>query len=241
MRKRPFYFLVLISLSILMTAAKVFPQDRSPLNPSELSLSALPLTFEPNQGQADANVRFLARGSSYEMLLESDKTVLLIPREKNGHELSQDQPSLVTLELQNSDKHAPSQGLNLLPGKSNYFVGSRRAKWISGIPQYGQVKFQSVYPGIDLVYYGGERGLEYDFVLSAGANPQDVVFRVSGADKVELDDSGNLSLRVAGSQIGLQRPTIYQEIAGARHEVAGKFILRGAGQVGFSVGDYDHS
>jgi hypothetical protein len=199
------------------------------------------LTFEPNQGQADANVRFLARGSSYAILLENSKTVLVIPREKRPHEWDQDQPSLVTLELLNSDRQATSEGLNALPGKSNYFVGNQRAEWISGIPQYGQVEFRSVYPGIDLVYYGGESGLEYDFLLSVGADPEDVRFRVTGADKIELDDSGNLSLRVDGGQIGLRRPTIYQEIGGVRHEVSGQFILRGTDQVGFSIGDYDHS
>ena len=153
-------FLVFTSLSILIAADKLFPQDRAPLHPSELSFSALPLTFEPNQGQTDANARFLARSNSYAIFLESNKTVLVVPRQKNGHESSRDQPSLITLELLKSDKQAASEGLNLLPGKSNYFVGSKRAKWISGIPQYGKVKFKSIYPGIDLVYYGGQGQLE---------------------------------------------------------------------------------
>ena len=114
-----------------------------------------------------------------------------------------------------------------MPGKSNYYVGNQRTKWISGIPQYGKVKFRSVYPGIDLVYYGGESRLEYDFVLSAGADPEEVRFRVSGADKIALDNSGNLSLGVAGGQIGLRRPTIYQEIAGVRREVSGAIYVEG--------------
>jgi len=234
-------FPVLVALSILMTADRLFTQDRAVLNSSEFSLSTLPLAFEPNRGQADANVRFLARGSSYAILLESNRTVLVIPRGNNSHERAQDQPSPVTLELLNSDRQAASEGLNVLPGKSNYFVGNRRTKWISGIPQYGQVKFRSVYPGIDLVYYGGESGLEYDFLLSVGADPRDVVFRVTGADKVELDESGNLSLRVAGGQIRLRRPTIYQEVRGVRTEVSGQFVLRGTDEVRLSIGDYDHS
>jgi len=234
-------FPVLVVLSILMTADTLFTQDRAVLNSADSSLNALPLTFEPNQGQADANVRFLARGSSYAILLEGNKTVLVVPGEISPHESAQEKPSVVTFELLNSDRQAISEGLSVLPGKSNYFVGNQRAKWISGIPQYGQVKFRSVYPGIDLVYYGGESGLEYDFQLSAGADPRDVVFRVTGADKVELDDSGNLSLRLAGGQIGLRRPTIYQEGGGIRHEVPGRFILRSSNVVGFSIGDYDHS
>jgi hypothetical protein len=241
MRKNLICFPVLVALSILMTADGLFTQDRAVLNSADSSLNALPLTFEPNQGQVDANVRFLARGSSYAILLEGNKTVLVIPRDKSPHESAQEKPSVVTLELLNSDRQATSEGLNVLPGKSNYFVGNQRAKWIAGIPQYGQVKFRSVYPGIDLVYYGGESGLEYDFLLSAGADPREVVFRVMGADKVELDDSGNLSLRVAGGQIDLRRPTIYQEIGGIRHEVPGRFILRSTDEVGFSIGDYDHS
>ena len=187
MHKRPLYFLVLIPLSILMATETMFSQDRVPLNPPELNRSAFPLTFEPNLGQAEANAPFLARAISYAILLESDKTPLVVPRERNGFELSQGPPSFISLELLNSDKQATSEGLYLLPGKSNYLVGSKRSKWISGIPQYGKVKFRSVYHGIDLIYYGGESGLEYDFLLSVGADPQAILFRISGADKVELD------------------------------------------------------
>lgn len=234
-------FPALLALSILMTADSLFTQDREAINAAGSSLNALPLTFEPNQGQADTNVRFLARNSSYAILLEGNKAVLVIPRETSPQKSTQEKPSAVTLELLNADGRAISEGLNLLPGKSNYFLGNQHAKWTSGIPQYGQVKFRSVYPGIDLVYYGGQSGLEYDFLLSAGADPRDIVFRVIGADKVRLDDSGNLSLDTAAGRIGLRRPTIYQEIRGVRHEVPGRFIWRSANDVGFSIGDYDRS
>ena len=137
MRKNLVCFPVLVALSFVMTADRLFTQDRGVLNSAASSLNALPLTFEPNQGQADASVRFLARSSSYAILLEGNKTVLVIPGEKSSHESAQEKPSVVTLELLNSDGQAPSEGLNLLPGKSNYFVGNQRAKWISGIPQYG--------------------------------------------------------------------------------------------------------
>jgi hypothetical protein len=239
MRKRLLCFLVLFALSILLPAEVLFSQDSAALNSAEFSLNALPLTFEPNWGQANADARFLARASSYSILLESNRAVLAIPQRRSPRK--EEGPSFVTLELLNSDRQAASEGLNELPGKSNYYFGDQPNKWISGIPEYGQVKFRSIYPGIDLIYYGGKSGLEYDFVVAAGAKPEDVVFRVTGAAKIELDESGNLSLRVAGGQVGLRRPTVYQEISGVRHEVSGRFTLRGMDKVGFSIGDYDRS
>ncbi len=241
MRKSSVCFPVLVALWIVMTSHELFTQDHAVLNDHGLSLNSLPLTFEPNKGQADAKVRFLARGSSYGVLLESNKTVLVIPRDTNTPERTPDNPSFVTLELLNSSRQPNAEGLDVLPGKSNYYVGNQRTKWLSGISQYGKVKFSSVYPGIDLIFYGGESGLEYDFVLSAGAHSQNIVFRIAGADKVELDNSGDLSLHRAGGQIRLRRPTIYQDIAGVRREVPGQFVIRGTNEVGFSIGDYDHS
>jgi hypothetical protein len=197
--------------------------------------------FEPNRGQAESNIDFLARGNGYTAFFEGNKTVLVIPQNKSRYERVPAAPSLVSMELLDSGSQVSSEGTDLLPGTSNYFVGSDRNQWRSGVPQYAKVKFRSVYPGVDLIYYGTEGGLEYDFLLSPGARPQDIRFRVSGADKVELDDAGNLSLAVADGRIALRCPTIYQEIAGIRHQVSGRFVWRGSDEIGLSIGDYDHS
>ncbi len=136
-------------------------------------------------------------------------------------------------------KNPSPSGLDQLPGKSNYFIGKQSANWITGIPQYGRVAFNSVYDGIDLVYYGNDGQLECDFVLSPGADPRTLSFRVKGAKKIDLDLSGNLSLQLGDGTIELQKPTIYQEVEGVRHAIAGNFALRGNNEVGLSIGEYD--
>jgi hypothetical protein len=103
------------------------------------------------------------------------------------------------------------------------------------------VRFKTVYPGIDLMYYGGEKGIEYDFVLSAGADSRHLAFRVTGSDKIELDNAGDLLLRVGDGTLTLRRPTIYQEKDGRRQEVQGRFDLRDNNEIALTIGDYDHS
>src|SRR6266481_5384621 len=139
----------------------------------ESHLDHFPLVFEPNRGQDTGDVLFLSRGNDYTVLLGSDKTVLVLsPPADAGDHGKQRQPSVVTLELLRSNNGASPEGLDLLPGKSNYFIGKQPANWIKGVPQYGKVAFKSIYAGIDLVYYGKDGQLEYDFVLSPGADPR---------------------------------------------------------------------
>src|SRR5262249_48898653 len=147
-------------LSSLVTPATLSAQDTVVGASPEFTLEHLPLIFEANQGQADANVRFLSRTRSYAIYLEDDKAVLALPATRGSHDANPKVAPIVTLELQNANRNGDAQGLNLLPGKSNYFIGRGRSKWLSGIRQFEKVRFKSVYPGIDLVYYGGQEGLE---------------------------------------------------------------------------------
>ncbi len=206
----------------------------------ESSLSRLPMVFEPNRGQADTDVRFLSRGSAYTLFLEPDRAVFAVPAAiAAGNEGHPRQPSIITLELLGANNKAVSKPFDSLPGKSNYYIGKQSAKWISGIPQYGKVGFKSIYPGIDVVYYGNDGNLEYDFIVSPGSDPKKIAFRTSGVDNVDLDEHGNLHLKVSNGTIELHKPIIYQETAGIQHLIDGKFVLRGDKQVGLEIGEYD--
>ncbi len=134
-----------------------------------------------------------------------------------------------------------SSGAGQLPGKSNYFIGNDPAKWHHNIPQFAQVRYRAVYPGVDLVYYGNQGQLEYDFEVAPGADPHQVALRFSGTDKISLDSGGNLVLAVAGGNIKFQSPHVYQTIGGEQKTVAGHFVLRGGNEVGFALGAYDRS
>jgi hypothetical protein len=134
-------------------------------------------------------------------------------------------------------------GLNELPGKSNYFLGKNRKKWRTNVPIYAKVKYDSVYPGVDLVYYGNQGQLEYDFVVGPGADPRAIKFALQGATKVAIDTSGDLVAELDGREMRLHKPLVYQpeekKAKLTQHNIDGNYVLTGDNQVGFRVSAYD--
>jgi hypothetical protein len=204
-----------------------------------------PLRFEANRGQAHKDVRFLSRGLGYSLYLTADEAVLVLAgrdmdmkrdvRSTRAHA----KPAVLRMGLVGAARRPVMSGLDELPGKANYFIGSDRAKWHTNVPTYAKVHYRGVYPGIDLVYYGNQRRLEYDFVVAPGADPKGIVLDFEGADKLEIDLQGELVLRTAGGDIRQHKPVIYQEIDGVRREIGGGYIRKGAKRVGFEVAAYD--
>ncbi|HEX8558398.1 MAG TPA: SBBP repeat-containing protein, partial [Pyrinomonadaceae bacterium] len=130
-------------------------------------------------------------------------------------------------------------GADELAGRVNHLVGSDPSRWRRDVPTYARVLYTSVYPGVDLVYYGNQRQLEYDFRIAPGADAGAVALRFDGADGVEVDARGDLLLDVGGATLRQQKPFAYQEVAGARREVEAAYALGEDGRVGFRLGDYD--
>src|SRR4030095_9701387 len=216
----------------------------------------LPLSFEVNRGQTDDSVKFVARGGGYTLFLTSDEAVLQLrtakgrrgkerPRPLNRLQSPQSaslnpQSTTLRMKLIGANRKASAIGLNELPGKANYYIGNDPKKWRTAIPTYSRVKFDRVYPGVDLIYYGNSQGqLENDFVINPGADPRSIVLAFVGADKLTLDDNGNLILRKVDGDVRLSKPIIYQERDGVRRAVSGSYALRGSNQVTFEVGAYD--
>ncbi len=211
-------------------------------------LSQLPLLFEPNLGQvnlgqmsssqSDSAVKFVARGSGYSLFLDSAGATLAL--RTPAHAGSAARTESVRMKLAGASPSARIAGADLLPGKSNYFIGNDRSKWRSNIPQFARVNYEDVYPGINLVFYGKQGQLEYDFQVAPGADPAQAQLEFDGAQKVELS-SGRLILKGDGGSLLFAAPSVYQEIDGRRQPVEGRFALRAANRVGFEVGPYDHS
>ena len=134
------------------------------------------------------------------------------------------------------------EALDPLAARTNYFVGGRE-QWHRDVPNFARVAYRSVYPGIDVVYYGNQDQLEYDFVLHPGADPRSIRLKFRGADRVRLTPEGDLSVEAAGAQFVQKRPVIYQEdpLTAERRPVEGRYELRAAGVVGLSLGGYDRS
>lgn len=204
----------------------------------------LPLYFEVNQGQTDGQVQFLARGSGYTVFLTATEAVLALrqPHEKPSaaspqlsartEQQEQSGSTVLRMQLVNSSSNPHVTGAEELPGKVSYFRGTDPTRWRTHIPTYARVHYQDVYPGVDLVYYGNQGQLECDFVVAPGADPAVIRLAVEGADTLDTDAQGDLHLRLAGGEVRLPKPRVYQEVDGVRHEIPGGFVLLEAGDRG---------
>ena len=209
----------------------------------------LPLSFEINKGQVDQSVKFLSHGSGYDLFLTSTEAVLRLQKPRP---LQSDKPyetpsananvregTVLRLRMLDSNATPKSEGEEELPGKVNYFIGNDQANWHRNIPTYKKVRFKDVYPGIDVVYYGKQRELEFDFVVAARANPKLIRFRVEGADQTRLDKAGRLRLGLNHGEVILNQPVIYQlNENGSRSEVKGAYVING-NEVRFKLERFD--
>lgn len=204
-------------------------------------LGQLPMIFEPNQGQADSRVKFVSHGGGYSLFLDSTGAVLAMRAQSAspGQSGSRSMES-VRMTLVGSNPAAAVVGGDQLPGMSNYFIGNDPKKWHTGIPQYAGVHYQDVYPGIDLVFYGSQGHLEYDFKVAPGADPAQAELQFDGAAKLQLS-GGDLILKGTSAGVRLHAPHIYQKRGARQQPVEGRFVLRAANRVGFEIGAYDRS
>ena len=143
------------------------------------------------------------------------------------------------MKLLGSNQNPKVSGLKELPGKVNYFIGNNPKNWHTNVSTYEKVKYDAVYKGVDLVYYGNQEKLEYDLVVAPGVNPNTITLKFEGAKKLELDKNGNLVLHTNGEKIIQKKPIVYQEILGSKKEISGTYVLKASNKVGFQVGKYD--
>ena len=231
-----FRSLAAIILSLVCGAA--IPAIQTSTQPGTTgSYGKLPLSFEANQGQTDAQVQFLSRGAGYTLFLTPTSAVLSLRNPPR----SQPATSVLRMTLVGANPTAKAEGREALPGRANYFIGSDPGKWRVNIPTYASVCYQGIYEHVDLVYYGTERQLEHDFVVAPGADPDVIRLAFDGARNVATDAAGNLVLETPGGQLQLQKPVIYQLTDGVRRNVAGRYALKNSEAVGFDVGAYDHA
>lgn len=204
----------------------------------------LPLSFEANRGQTAAQVKFLARGSGYNLFLTSTETVLALqqPERHQRADTKEAAPfgGVIRMRLLGGRPDAPVAGRDELPGRVSYFRGNDPAEWRTGIPTYAKVAYEDVYPGTDLVYYGNNQQLEYDFVVSPGADPHAIRLGFDGADRLDIDAHGDLVLHTASGTLRQRKPVIYQAVNGVRREVTGGYLIA-EGVVTFHLGDYDRT
>ncbi len=217
------------------------------------------MSFEANQGQTNDAVKFFARGAGYTLFLTQAEAVFVLAY-KGGdgaasrreqllkgdvdetalEAASSEPPAVLRMRLEGASSQPVVSGLDELEGRVNYFIGNDPDQWHTDIPTFGRVHYSSVYKGVDMVYYGNQQQLEYDFVVRPGADYKQIALGFEGASKVEVDAaSGDLLLQVGERTLRQQKPSVYQEVNGERKEVASGYLQKGAGRIGFAVGAYD--
>ncbi len=242
--------------SALTKTALTKTADAAPAKTQALQAwGKLPLSFEINQGQAAAPVKFLARGQGYGLFLTGNEAVFKLRRDHATaastrsfvpHSASVTTPASEVLRMKLAGANAAPQilGTDELPGKSSYFIGNDPSQWRANVASYARVQYRDVYPGVNLVYYGNQQQLEYDFVVAPGADPRAIRLKFDGARSLRVEANGELVLKLKHGEIRQHAPVIYQEVAGNRQPIAGRYVIRhknGQREVGFEIGEYDHS
>jgi hypothetical protein len=217
-----------------------------------------PLTFEPNRGQAPANVKWLAQGHGYRMFLTGEGITLAMQEDVAGPGAAGASPgfqgppgplrmsarakySIVKMKLAGSRPWSDVGGLDPTGGKSNYLQGGDSKTGLESVPHYSRVKVTGVYDGIDVVFYDRDGDLEYDFIVAPGADPGCIQLAYEGLENVRVESkSGDLILTTrGGSELHQIHPKLYQQLGARRVEVAGTYKLLAGQRVAFGVGAYD--
>ena len=184
---------------------------------------ALPLSFAANRGQAPREIRFVAQGPGYRVLLSA-----------NSAEIGAGGKA-IRMTLVGAASSPRIEGAQPL-WPVHYLIGRDPSHWRTNVQTYGRVLYHSVYPGIDLVYYGNDRRLEYDFTVAPGADPRAIRLKIGGSENMAVSGNGDLIL----GPLRLGKPLAYQTLDGARREVSCAYQVHGR-RVGFRTGSYDRT
>ncbi len=240
----------IVVLGVLCTGG-ISPAATAPVNPPKKTLkniasavrtrvlknlSQQPMAFEQNLGQLEPRVRFLSRGRGYQVFLTDSEAVLVL---QDRTSTAKGPRGIVRLSLVGARGSTKVRGSRPLATETNYLRGRDSAGWRASVPSFAQVEYQGVYPGVDLVYYGNQRRLEYDFIVAPGADPTQIALQFQGATDVSLDSGGDLMVGTASGGVTVHAPVVYQERAGRRDPVDGAWTVDEDGRAGFSLGRYD--
>jgi photosystem II stability/assembly factor-like uncharacterized protein len=235
-------FVILNGGSSAKTAELSTVGSAAPINRESIAsaYAKLPLHFEANAGQTDERVRFTANGNGYQLFLTGNEAVLALRQAVSKGNEQKAGYQVVRMSLLGANENAQTAGVDMQPGKMNYFLGNDRNQWRTDVPLYAKVRYQEIYKGIDLIYYGNQRELEYDFEVSPGSDPRAIKLKFEGADEVKLNkETGSLIIAVNGSEVQLKKPVIYQTTNnGSRKEIKSGYRVNG-NSVQFIVGKFD--
>jgi hypothetical protein len=233
-------------LPVQTNPVKVREQDRRGI---EVAYGNLPLSFEPNRGQTDSRVKFLSHAGHRTLWLTNDEAVLAVGRRPGAHlsngsgseksrQANESAPAVLRMKFVGANANPRVAGEARQQGTVNYFIG-RPEQWRTNIHTYARIRYRNLYPGIDLIFHGNKQELEYDLVVSPGADPRQIKLGISGAENLRLDEDGNLVLKTAAGDVVQQKPGIYQREGNNLVAIAGDYVINGKDEISFRVGNYD--
>jgi hypothetical protein len=212
---------------VVASSIAAFAQDRRQDPISE------PLSFQPNLGQEASRVRFTSNGPGYRLLItDQDATIRL---QKPGDK----SPSNLRMTLLNGQTASAISSSDPLSIRNNYYIGNDSREWITDVPGFGKVHLRDVYRGVDLVYYGNEGQVEYDFIVAPGSDPRKIAMVFEGAQSLHTKPNGDLELSLGGGHVVLKRPITYQERDGRRLIIPSSYVVDNNRHVRFNLGSYD--
>lgn len=197
------------------------------------TLAHLPLSFEANRGQADSKFKFISRSNSFISLIGATETTFGLQNDSTT--------TVLKMKMMGANEKARAAGLEELPGKTSYLTGNDSKNWKTNIPAYSRIRFENVYAGIDVVYYGKGQQLEYDFIVAPGADPDRINIEFEGAESMRVDSNGDLVLATLSGEVRQHCPVAFQTINGVRKKVAARHVLRGKHRTGIRLASYDRS
>lgn len=207
--------------------------SRTPNDTQSRATSAydvLPLAFVTLPGS-----KYTAHGLGYGLSVSPTELGLSLRPNARGARAGAD----VRLRLIGADPAAKVTASGAVAGTRNFFLGNRPGGWLSEVKAWSHVTCSAVYQGVDLVCYGSQRSLEYDFCVAPGADPNAILLRVDGADRVHVDEHGDLVIETATGEVRNRRPVVYQDVDGDRRAVESGYRIGENGQIGFWLGSYD--
>jgi hypothetical protein len=213
-------------------------------------LSNTPLTFTENRGQLDNdNVRFYVQGGGLwftddgvwfeireEILNNSQESINPFdPLDKmECFESIQFKRVILKQSFMNANQVKPI-GRNQLGWYSNFFYGNDSSKWCTEVSNYQEIYYENLYDDIDLRYYSNEKGLKYDFIIHPGADLSQIRVKYEGAERLKINDLGNLEVKTKFEDIVDGELFIYQDYAGTRHQIKGRYVIFDNLEFGFEI------
>ena len=197
-----------------------------------VNFGSLPLWFEADR--SPAGVQYIARTENSQFVVTPTGATFAL-RQPAG------QTATCTMQFIHGNPAAPISGGHELDSKINRLVGNDQSQWQTCIATFGQVRVNEIYPGVNVVYYGNGRQLEYDFNLAAGVDPGTIAIHFDGAEKIAVNGHGELVVSLPGGEVTQHQPVIYQFAGAVRHEISGGYKMMDAQTVTFQIGNYDHS